>query len=397
MLCAVCAVVVALALTSIDDTTVLGGTLLFEGGPEGARALLSAIITSMISFTALVFSITIVVLQLTSSQFSPRILRTFVRDRYNQLCLGVFIATFVYALVVLRSVRGTSSSSPHVPQLAITVAVLLVLVSVGLFLGYIHHIAQSIRAAIIISGVGDDTRELLERRYPADGNAVELLDTPGSEPTAVPATALGVVQRIDDGALARWADHHDATVCLARSVGEFVPAGALVMRVHGAAPDKGGRAQLLSHVLLARERSLDEDVGFGFRQLVDIAERALSPGTNDPTTAVQVIDQIHDLLRRLATRHLPPRQQCDDDGRLTLSVPEPSFATYLALGVYEIAHWGKDSPRIQRRLRLMLTDLHHVALAEHQPPLRDVIARYHEKWASFDSLDPLTASDTGLR
>ena len=175
--CVAVAIGLAMLLTTIDQRLGQAGSpLVFTGGPEAARTLLStitlvimAIITSMISFTGLVFSITVVVLQLTSSQFSPRVLRTFLSDRANQLALGVFTATFVYAMMVLRTVRSSFEGSPFVPQLATTVAVGLVLLSVGIFLYYIHHITNSIRAASIIAGIGRETRAELDRRYPEDG------------------------------------------------------------------------------------------------------------------------------------------------------------------------------------------------------------------------------------
>ena len=147
------------------DSNLLGATppaFLFAGGPEGARTLLSAIVSSMISFTALVFSITIVVLQLTSGQFSPRVLRTFLRDRFNRVTLGVFVATFVYAMVVLRSVQGTSQTAPFVPQLAVTTAFGFVLASTIVFLLYLNHTAQAIRVATIIAGIAGECRAALE-------------------------------------------------------------------------------------------------------------------------------------------------------------------------------------------------------------------------------------------
>lgn len=397
LLCAVAAGGLALALSGLDAVLDTSFTLpfLFAGGPEGARSLLSAIITSMISFTGLVFSITIVVLQLTSSQFSPRVLRTFLRDWFDQLALGVFVATFVYALVVLRAVRGTAELNPFVPQLAITVALGFVLGSVVMFLGYIHHIAQSIRAATIIATIGQDTRALLERRYPADARQIFPVALPRGPAQRVPAGRLGVVQRVDDEALLHLAEEHAVTICLVRAVGEFVPAGAPLLEVHGEDFTDTDRAR--AAVKLGNERSLDEDVGFGLRQLVDIAERALSPGVNDPTTAVQVIDQLHDLLRRLATRPLPPRQTRTEGGRLAVDVPQPDFPDYLTLAVDEIARWGADADRIQRRLRVMLHDLHAAARPEHQPALERALEGLGQDPSRTPGGSALDASDVGLR
>ncbi len=340
LLCAVAAAALGLGLTGLDARLDTSLTLpfLFAGGPEGARSLLSAIITSMISFTGLVFSITIVVLQLTSSQFSPRVLRTFLRDRFDQLALGVFVATFVYALVVLRAVRGTAQVDSFVPQVAVTAAFGFVLASVVVFLGYIHHIAQSIRVATIIDTIGADTRAQLERQHPEDVAETARVALPDGPADRVAAGGLGVVQRVDDEALQRLAERHGATICLLRAVGEFTPEGSPLLAVYGA--DVPDHDRLRAAVHLGSERDLTEDVGFGMRQLVDIAERALSPGINDPTTAVQVIDQLHDLVRRLATRALPPRQRLTEDGRLAVHVPRPDFADYLALALEEIAHWG---------------------------------------------------------
>lgn len=396
LLFAVGAGILALGVTAIDDSldTSLHLPFLFAGGPEGARALLAAIITSMISFTGLVFSITIVVLQLTSSQFSPRVLRSFLEDRFNQVALGVFVATFVYALVVLRGVRGTAQVDSFVPQLAVTVAFVLVLASVLVFLAYIHHIAQSIRAAAIIASIADDTRALIEARLPADSPSKPVLPLPTGQSRTIAADRPGVVQWVDDTALADAAESQGVSVELLRAVGEFVATGAPLALVHGEAQFDEG--QLYAAVHVGRERSMDEDVGFGVRQLVDIAERALSPGINDPTTAVQAIDQLHDIVRRLATRALPPRQRTTEDGRLVVSVPQAGFADYLALAFDEIAHWGRDSTRIQRRVQIALLDLETAARPEHRAAVLEAIARH--QWAPLSRpVDAQSPSDTGLR
>ncbi|WP_200942641.1 DUF2254 domain-containing protein [Knoellia sp. Soil729] len=396
LLFAIGATLLALGVTAIDESldTSLRLPFLFSGGPEGARALLAAIITSMISFTGLVFSITVVVLQLTSSQFSPRVLRSFLEDRFNQVALGVFVATFVYGLVVLRSVRGTAQVDPFVPQFAVALAFVLVLVSVLVFLSYINHIAQSIRAATILSNISDETRALIDDRFPADSQPEPWLSAGDGPSRVISAEDPGVVEWIDDTALARAAERAEVSIEMLRAVGEFVATGAPLARVHGRAQFDDGR--LHATVRVGRERTMDQDVGFGLRQLVDIAERALSPGVNDPTTAVQALDHLHDIVRRLATRALPPRQRVTDEGRLLLSVPQPDFADYLALAFDEIAHWGRDSPRIERRIEIALRDLEVAARPEHRGAVTDAIAR-HRCAAPSSTLDALSPSDSGLR
>lgn len=402
---AVAAVALGVGLPEVDSALLSSQNLpfLFGGGPEGARSLLSAIIGSMISFTALVFSITIVVLQLTSSQFSPRVLRTFLRDRFNQVTLGVFVATFVYAMTILRSVRGTASTPSFVPQLAITTAFLLVLASVVVFLLYLHHTAQAIRVATIIGEIAQGTRDALDRQVPdatddEDDDGGEEPDTAmagrdGVRPHLVTVPHPGVVRSVDVDALADQAERAEATVEALRVLGEFVPAGAALFRVSGGRVDDG---KLLDAVLLAEERSLDQDVGFGLRQLVDIATRALSPGVNDPTTAVQVLDQLHDLLRRLATRPLPTRRVVRRAGRIVLSAPATGFADYLDLAVDEIHHWGGDDPRIRARLRGLLKDVHSAARPEYRPTIVRKLVDWDERPPAEVVLD-LTPSDVGLR
>ncbi len=406
-LCAVLAGVVGVAMPALDTTLLKLQTLppffLFTGGPEGARALLSAIISSMISFTALVFSITIVVLQLTSSQFSPRVLRTFLRDRFNQITLGVFVATFVYAMVVLRAVRGTADASPFVPQLAVTTAFVFVLGSVLVFLVYLHHTAQAIRAATIIGGIGEETRAVLDRRHPVeDDDDVHLPEhdrIDGTGGRLVLTRRPGVVQSISMEALGDAAQRTGATVEGLRSLGEFVPGGAALFRVFDDHDHDDGDddERLRDAVRLGDERGLDEDVGFGLRQLVDIASRALSPGVNDPTTAVQVLDQLHDLLRRLATRSLPVRCVVRRDGRVVATTPATGFADYLDLAVDEIHNWGREDPRIRARLCGLLRDVHTVARAKYRPLIARKLAGWNELPPREGVVLDLTPSDVGLR
>ena len=286
-------------------------------------------------------------------------------------------------------------NDPFVPQLAVTLAFVFVMASVVVFLGYIHHIAQSIRAATMIGNIGDETRVLLERRHPSDAAAAEPAPQPSEPQHHIAADHPGVVQQVNDDSLRRLAEQHSVSIRLMRAVGEFVPAGAPLFTVHGT--DVPAQGKLRSAVILGRERSIDEDVGFGLRQLVDIAERALSPGVNDPTTAVQVIDQLHDLLRRLATRVLPPRQILDGTGRPLVYVPQPAFADYLHLAVDEIRHWATDDERIQRRLRIMLDDLHEAALDECQPAITRLAASFRPPEATAPLDAWLDATDVGLR
>ncbi len=352
--------------------------LLFAGGPDSARLVLSTIAAAMLTFTGLVYSITMLVLQLASSQLSPRVMRTFLRDRFNQGVFGLFIATFLYALLILREIRSPPNDIAFVPAIAVTLVYVLLVASVAAFVFYIHHMAEAIRAAHVLRSVGDETRGAISRLYP---------EGIGEEPTQpIPVLAArppdtvvdlergpGVIIAIDKEALIRFAQDHRVTVELPHMVGDFVPTGAPLVRVWRKqsmpADDELPTRALSRAIQIGGERTMTQDASFGFRQIVDIAERALSPGVNDPTTAVQALDELHDLLRRLARRDFPSAMRAAEDGSPLLLLPRPDWPDYVALALDEIRQNGAGSIQIARRLRYLLLDLKAVAPAYRQEPL----------------------------
>ena len=362
--CVLVAILLGLALVRVDHALGDDLRLGFDAGPEGAREVLSAISTSMITFTGLVFSITIVVLQLTSSQFSPRVLRTFLRDRLTQFALGTFVATFVYSVTVLRTVTGGDDA--FVPAASTTVGLALLLLSVGMFVAYIHHIATSIQVSSIMTAIGAETRETLERRYPTgtDEQAPPVPAPAGAPTTVIPAPRMGVVTQIEVRRLVALAGAADVVLRTRLRPGDFVPEGAPLVEVLGTgAVDPSA---VVAAITVAKDRTMQQDVAFGFRQLVDIAEKALSPGINDPTTAVQALDQLHDLLRRLATRPLLEGHYPDDDGSVRLVTPPETFAGYLDLALAEIDQYGADVEQVQRRIDALLSDVIAAARPDHR-------------------------------
>lgn len=363
----------------------------FPGGPNGARDMLGTIAGAMISVTGLVFSITMVVIQLASSQYSPRVLGDFLSNRVTQVTLGIFAASFTYALTVLRSVEGESGESGQfVPQVSVTIGFLLVLASVGLFLAFIHHITNSIKVSSIVSHLGETTVDVVNRYLPEpDSLGARLgLQTWRPGPAMTERTLLaeehGSVVEIHYRGLVSWAHERDVVVEVLLQVGDFVPEGAPAVRVWREASaeqvDDNDLASLRGMVVVEQDRFFNQDPAFGVRKLVDIAERALSPGINDPTTAVQVLDELHRILRLVVVRaELPALVTRGHRVRL---VHRPQRVEELVdLAVAELLHYGSDSLQVPRRVSRMMEDLLTVALPAHQPRLRHWLAAARGKVA----------------
>lgn len=349
------------------------GGFRFGGGPEAARAVLTTIAASMMTFTALVFSITILALQLTSNQFSPRALRHFLTDRVPKIALSAFVATFAFALTALAEVRNDVGEEPFVPGLTLTVAQVLVAASLVAFIVYINHMAQSLRVTTVISriraetwatmqtiGIGADQDRADDGSPSAPGRSAGARE-PGR---IVVAPTSGVIGQVGIRAAVEHCARHDLEARLLKRIGEFVPTGAPLWEVRGGDGDHDG--PLVRHVHLLAERTLNRDPAFGFRQLVDIAERALSPGVNDPTTATQCLDALHELLRRSARASFPDGRYPDQDGVVRVSIHQHSWVELCELAFDETRHWGAGSLQVVRRSREILADLAAVTDGERQ-------------------------------
>ncbi len=362
------AVVAALTLPLVDDHLRGQVPYLFSGNADSARSLLSTIASAMIALTGLVFSITMVVMQLASSQFTPRLLGTFLGSRITQVTLGVFTSSFLFAFVVLREVRG--GETPFVPQLSVTTAFVLVLASVAMFFAFIHHITVSIQVGQVIDRVARGTVTALQEGSDAewdDTSAAPPSWSQGPGPSVVVTTGErhGVVQRIHYSHLVERAQRAGVVVELVTRPGEVRHRGQDLAVVHGAGADDDVLDAVRASFGLGKDRTLQQDPEFGVRQLVDIAERALSPGINDPTTAVQVLDELHRILRVAAAR--PDRSShLVDAGGVVRVVDRPTtFARLLDLALDEIAHYGRDTLQVPPRIEDLLDDVERMARPEH--------------------------------
>ena len=333
---------------------------LYAGGAEGARSLLSAVAGSIITVVGLAFSITIVSLQLASAQLGPRLLRNFVRDRGNQVVLGTFVATFVYCLLVLRTVRGQDgvAGGAFVPHGAITGAVVLAVVSVGLLIYFIHHASMSIQADHVIAAVARDLDAAIEHVFPerlgqeeGDGGAPAPPTEDASEGAAVRARADGYVVAVDGEALLQAARDADVVVRLTRRPGEFVIGGEPLARVMPAGRLDAELEEAVARTsVLGAERTLIQDTLFGVEQLVEIAVRALSSGHVDPTTALRCIDRLGAVVARVSERRLPSPYRRDADGVVRVVAPPLTLEDVVTAAFTSIRLHGEGSHAVVVRL-----------------------------------------------
>jgi len=336
------------------------------GGPDAAMAILATVAASMVSLAALVLTITMVVVQLAMGQFSPRIVQRILRDKPSQIAIGLFVATFVHAILAIREVTPNGDGEGTVPGVAVITAFVLVLVSIAVLVMYVHHIGQALRVSALIELVGKDTRALIDRFYPDKGDAA--VRVPGAD-HVVPAGESGVITTIGHDHLVEEASRAGCVLELVPALGEFVPAGAPLFVVHGdhARLDE---KRIVEGLILKLEPTLDQDAAYGMRMLVDIAERSLSDSPfQDPTTAVQALDRLHDCLRQLARRPFPDGVYRDDADDVRLIVRMMNWEAYVHLAFDEIRMAGAGSPQVSRRLKAALTDLKSIAPLDRVPIL----------------------------
>jgi len=358
---------VALALVTITIDRHFDYSLIptaIVGGPEAAIAILSTVAASMVSMAALVLTITMVVVQLAMGQFSPRIVQRLLRDKPSQSAIGLFVATFAFAIVALHEVTSNGDGTGNVPGTAVLTAFVLVIISIAVLIIYVHHIGQSLRVSSLIELVGKQTRKLLDEIYADPGDELEedgrrLLRAPRS----------GVVTVIGYQHLVEEATRSDCVLELLPALGEFVPAGAPLFQVHGDPVDLDER-KVDEAVVMGLERTLDKDAAYGLRLLVDIAQRSLADSPlQDPTTAVQAIDRLHDCLRQIARRPLSDGLYRDSAGTVRLREPVMDWDAYVHLAFDEIRIAGAASPQVSRRLAAALRDLAQVATPDRVPVL----------------------------
>lgn len=332
---------------------------LFGVGAEGARQMLSTLAGSMMTVMGITFSMTLLALTLASSQYTSRILRNFMRSRITQFTLGVFVSTFAYCLIVLRTVRGSAGVDEFVPSLAVFFAFVLSLGGVGVLIYFIHHIALSIQASSIIASVAKETNASIDRLLPkeldrgADEDEVQnrglkSLDERSWYP--VPAAVSGYIQSVNNAALMNMARDNRTILRMEHGIGAFVVQNtALVSLALTYPPDQQTIDALNAAYSIGRHRTVDQDPAFGIRQIVDVAIKALSPGVNDTSTAVMCVDYLTSILARIAGRQFPS-VHCYQGETLRVIAIVPSFEGLLAEAFDQIRSSAEENVAILARL-----------------------------------------------
>lgn len=365
------AIALSLGMTRLDAVIDFSLSWSSAFGPEGARSILSAIASSMITVAGLTFSITMLTLQLATSQFGPRLMRNFMRDRGNQVVLGIFIATFVYCLMVLRTVRGVEGAS-FVPHLAVATGVLLAIASLAVLIYFIHHTAHSIRIETLLGSLADEVAETIDRLCPRDLPAAAEGPLPDfADGRALRSPANGYVQALDEEALLALATRHDLTARVVAPPGTFVTSNDPLLIVLPRSLAEEVTSPLIDAFVIGKERTPLQDIRFSIRRIVEIAQRSLSPSINDPTTALYCIDRLREALVRLARRPFPPDRMADETGRLRLATPRPRFDDLARQSFAAIAHYAGSDADV---LEALTTALDRVVEAAGDAPIGETAA-----------------------
>ncbi len=384
------AVILSFVTVAIDragaDGLLRNANWIYSGGAEGASAVLGTVASSMMTVTGLVFSMTLLTLSLASSQFGPRLLRNFMRDTTNQLVLGTFVATFIYSLLVLRTIRRADEVA-FVPHLSVTLGVAFSLASLGVLIYFIHHISISIQADEIIARVANDLMEQIDREFPkaptskGGGDSEQRSTHSIPEPVEADGKSMnsrreGYLQYTDMKALMALAVGNDLLLQLERRPGQYVVSGRpLAVAWPGERVAKDAASGIVASFSLGTSRTAGQDVEFSLNQLVEIAVRALSPGVNDPFTAVTCVDRLGSALSLLTERPMPSRHHYDDAGQLRIIAQEISFSDLTDAAFNQIRQNSESTAAVTIRL---LETLATIAVNARRPADKAAIMRHAE-------------------
>lgn len=346
--------------------------------PEGARSMLSTIAGSTITVAGVVFSITLAAVTYASGQFGPRLLGNFMRDRGNQASLGVFIGTYLYCLVVLRTIRGAEETSgdtggvvrdAFVPHLAMFGGLALAITSTAVLIYFVHHVTSGIHINNVIAQVGRDLiAQIRQRSDEHDSERPTKSASLAGNPKPIIATQNGYIEAIDFDALLKIASRHDIVLRPVRRAGDFVSEGWTLLEVHSAGSIADRMCdECTAVVTVGRQRTAQQDLRFGIDELVEIAARALSPGVNDPFTAIACIDWLGAAVGELDRRRPPPTQLVDEEGTVRIILRPLDFEDYLGAAFGQLRSYVAADPNARAHALNTLSDLAtHVGHPRHR-------------------------------
>lgn len=329
--------------------------------PQVAQVILAAIAASMMTVVSIVFAILLMTLTLASMQFSPRIIVSFARDRVTQQTLGIFLGTFSYCVAALPAAR--SVPAPFAPVLTVMGAMLLALACVAWLLFFIHHISQAISVNNIVDKIATETEAVIDETMPEPRRPSRI---PRAEPPpgpieregAVLSDVSGYVRFVDVPRLVFLAKSYGVTIRIVRRVGHFIPAGVpLLMVSKGERLSPNRSAELRGAFDLGPTRTLQQDIEFGILQIVDIALRAISPAVNDPSTAINCVDQLSRILVHFASREEPVSLHYDPPGLLRVCIPWPGFDRVVDTAFDQIRLYAQTDIAVSLRMLRALGDV----------------------------------------
>ncbi|HVN59881.1 MAG TPA: DUF2254 domain-containing protein [Gaiellaceae bacterium] len=371
---AVLGILVAAVMISVDSHVSVPTDWSYS--PSTASTVLSAIVGAVAALTGFVVTVTVLVVQMASGSFSPRSMRLWYRDPVLKGSLALLIGTLAYSFSLLRRVEST-----FVPDLGVTLAGLLLVVGLVIFALFLNRFVHLLRPAAVSALVAKSVRESLDNDIANTRNLGSVFAGPlegMTEPASLTVRSAhpGAVQAVDLRGIAAWAGRHECLVVMRHSVGEFVETGDALFEVYG---DDGktdsAERDLRGLVALGLERTIEQDPAFALRVMVDVANKALSPAVNDPTTAVQVLDYLGDSLRVIGTADRSAPSWHPGAARQGVVIPVRRWEDFLALAITEIREFGSTSIQVMRRMRAVLEKLLQEVRPENRAAVKVEIAR----------------------
>jgi uncharacterized membrane protein len=374
----------------------LGAASLWEYTPSTASAVLTSIVGATAALAGFVVTVTVLVVQMATGTFSARILRLWYRDRLLQATLAVLVGTLTFSFSVLRRI-----DDDFVPDLGVTLSGLAVSLCLLAFIVFFDRCIRRLRPAAVAADVARTARATFAQ-------TLRLADRPDirwaygetrADPTLVArAGSGGAIQAVDPDGLVDWARQHGAELVLPHPVGDFVQTGAVLVLVYGGELGPRAAEELEGMIALGDERTFDQDPAFALRMMVDIANRALSPAVNDPTTAVQVLDHIGEVLGHIGRTDLDARTKlAGADAPAAVVMVTRRWEDFVTLGLTEIREFGATAVQIMRRLRALLEELLETVRPEHRAPVEEELRRLEatvvQSWHDSVDLDRASGAD----